>query len=114
MTAREIHGLTRRITEDVFQDYGIILTVGIYASNTENEIYLEMKNRLLDLMSGYQEILQMHGFYVDTEKMQVSFDLIIDFKSGRKEAIRDDLVEQMKQFYPEYGFTVILDSDFSD
>lgn len=114
MTAREIHGLTRRITEDVFQDYGIILTVGIYASNTENEIYAEMKNRLSDLMSCYHEILQMHGFYVDTEKMQVSFDLIIDFKSERKQTIRDDLVEQMKQIYPEYDFTVILDSDFSD
>ena len=37
--------------------------------------------------------------------MQVLFDLIIDFKSGRKEAIRDALVEQMKQFYPKYGFT---------
>lgn len=97
-------------TAQYHRDYGIILT----ASNTENEIYAEMKNRLLDLMSGYHEILQMHGFYADTEKMQVSFDLIIDFKSGRKEAIHDALVEQMKQFYPGYDFTVILDSDFSD
>lgn len=101
-------------TAQYHRDYGIILTVGIYASNTENEIYAKMKNRLLYLMSGYHEILQMHGFYADAEKMQVSFDLIIDFKSRRKEAIRDALVEQMKQFYPGYDFTVILDSDFSD
>lgn len=114
MNAREIHSLTRSITEGVFHNYGIILTTGIYASNTTNEIYAEMKSRLLQLISGYPEIIQMHGFYVDTEKMQVSFDLIIDFKSERKMAIHDSLIDQIKQQYPEYDFVMILDSDFSD
>lgn len=114
MNAREIHSLTRNITEGVFVNYGIILTIGIYASNTTDEIYAEMKNRLLQLISGYPEIIQMHGFYVDTEKMHVSFDLIIDFNSERKMAIHDSLIDQMKQQYPEYDFVVILDSDFSD
>ena len=114
MSAREIHRLTRSITEDVYLNYGIILTVGIYATNTDNEIYVEMKNRLTELMSDYPEILQMHGFYVDVEKKQVSFDIIIDFESERKMEIRDALIGQMKQYYTDYDFVVILDSDFSD
>lgn len=114
MTAREIHSLTRSITEDVYCNYGIILTVGIYAANTDNGEYAEMKNRLSDQIKVYPEILQMHGFYVDEEKKLVSFDLIIDFKSEHKAEICDDLIEQMKQLYPEYDFAVILDSDFSD
>lgn len=68
MTAREIHGLTRSITEDVYYNHGIILTVGIYASNSDDERYVDMKNKLLKLSSGYPEILQLHGFYVDAEK----------------------------------------------
>ena len=114
MNAREIHSLTRSITEGVFVNYGIILTIGIYASNTTDEIYAEMKSRLLQLISDYPEIIQMHGFYVDTEKMHVSFDLIIDFNSEREMAIHDSLIDQMKQQYPEYDFVIILDSDFSD
>lgn len=114
MTTREIHGLTRNITENVYLNYGIILTVGVYASNTTDAKYMEMKDRLSHLASDYPEILQMHGFYVDTEKMLVSFDLIIDFKSERAIEIRDRLIKQMKQLYPEYDFSVILDSDFSD
>ena len=114
MNAREIHGLTRSITEDVYLNYGIILTVGIYATNTDNEIYVEMKNRLTELMSDYPEILQMHGFYVDIEKMQISFDIIIDFESEHKMEIRDALIGQMKQYYTDYDFIIILDSDFSD
>lgn len=114
MTTREIHSLTRNITENVYLSYGIILTVGIYASNNTNAKYMEMKDRLLHLTADFPEVLQTHGFYVDAEKMRVSFDLIIDFKSERTIKIRDGLIEQMKQLYPEYDFSVILDSDFSD
>ena len=114
MTTREIHSLTRSITEDVYYNYNIILTVGIYASNTADEKNAEMKDKLVQLTAGYPDVLQMHGFYVDTEKMLVSFDLIIDFKSKCKTEISDGLVEQMKKLYPEYEFAVILDSDFSD
>ena len=114
MTAREIHSLTRHITEEVYSGYGIVLTVGIYASNTDNEAYADMKNRLSERIAEIPEILQMHGFYVDDDKMLVSFDLIIDFQSERMHEIRDSLTEQMKQLYPAYDFAVIFDSDFSD
>lgn len=114
MNAREIHSLTRNITEDVYLNYNIILTVGIYASNTTNGMFAEMKEKLLELTEEYSEILQMHGFYVDMEKMLVSFDLIIDFKAENKAEIRSQIIKKMKQLYPEYDFVVILDSDFSD
>lgn len=114
MNAREIHSLTRNITEEVYHNYNIILTIGIYASNTTDVEYAEMKDSLAHLTADCPEILQMHGFYVDTDKKLVSFDLIIDFKSERKTEICDSLVEQMKQLYPEYDFAVIMDSDFSD
>lgn len=114
MTAREIHSLTRSITEEVHREYGVVLTVGIYASNTDDAAYAEMKNKLSGLIAKYPEVLQMHGFYVEEEKRLVSFDLVIDFQSKRKPEIRDSLIEQMKRLYPAYGFAVILDSDFSD
>lgn len=114
MTAKEIHNLTGRITQDVHRDYGIVLTVGIYASNTEGGVSAEMKGKLLERMAAYPEILQMHGFYVDEDRNQVSFDLVIDFKSKRQFDIRDSLIQEMKKLYPAYDFTVILDSDFSD
>ena len=114
ITAREIHALTRSITEDMYLNYGIVMTVGIYASNTSETVFSEMKSKLKSLTESEPEILQVHGFYADPERMTVSFDLIIDFKSRRKTEIRDSLIQQMKALYPDYDFYVILDSDFSD
>lgn len=114
MTAREIHALTRKLMEEVFTDFGIVLTIGIYASNTVDEKFARMKEELRSVISGYPEVLQMHGFYVDTEAGSVWFDLIIDFASKRKEEIRDEIVARMREKYPEYYFGVVLDSDISD
>lgn len=114
MTAREIHGLTRQITEDVYIAFGIILTVGIYASNTAGEVFAEMKRTLTDFVREYPEVLQMHGFYVDTEKMLVYFDLIIDFKAENKAEIESNIIRRMKQRFGEYEFIAVLDSDVSD
>lgn len=114
MTAREIHGLTRQITNDVFAAFGIILTVGTYASITKGEIFAEMKRTLSNLIEEYPEILQMHGFYADMEKMTVYFDLIIDFKTENKEQIEDEVIRRMKERFTDYEFVAVLDSDVSD
>ncbi|MCM1181916.1 MAG: cation diffusion facilitator family transporter [Roseburia sp.] len=113
-TAGELHGLFRRIMEDVYANYGILLTIGLYAANTTDDACAQMKAKLSELIQEYPEVLQMHGFYVDTEKMEVSFDLIIDFKSARKTEIRDEILETMSAAYPQYGFQAVLDNDFSD
>lgn len=113
-TAKDIHALTRRISEDVFQDFGILLTIGIYASNTSVGEFAGMKEELRSLIVEYPEVLQMHGFYVDTGRGLVTFDLIIDFESKRKEMIRDQLIARMKERYPDYDFAVVLDSDIRD
>lgn len=114
LTAREIHSLSYSISEDMYINYGIIMTIGIYASNTSDDLVAQMKSKLDGLVKQYPEILQMHGFYVDEEKMAVSFDLIIDFNSERKQQIKDEVLTAMSETYPEYKFRAILDNDFSE
>lgn len=114
LTAREIHSLSYSISEDLYINYGIIMTVGIYASNTANGLYAQMKSELSGILENYPEIMQMHGFYVNEEKNAVSFDLIIDFKSERRQQIKDEILQKMSEMYPKYSFSIILDNDFSD
>lgn len=114
LTAKELHRLFRKIMEDIYMNYGVLLTIGLYASNTTDSEYAQMKSKLSELIQDYPEVLQMHGFYVDTEKMEVSFDLIIDFKSERKLQIRDEILKSMSDIYSQYKFYTVLDNDYSD
>lgn len=113
MTAQRIHGLTRKITADVYNTFGIILTVGIYASNTSDEKALEIKNQVEELLQEYPQVLQMHGFYIEQELQAVSFDLIMDFEADASR-IREEILQKLTAKYPDHHFAIIIDSDYSD
>lgn len=113
MTAKEIHRLTREITVDVYKDFGIILTLGIYASNDSGE-FKDIKNYLTKLIKEYKYILQIHGFYVDEKNKSISFDLIFDFDCENPELIKNDIIRKIKEKYPKYDYNAIIDLDISD
>ena len=112
MTADKIHKLTRKISVDVYMEFGIILTIGIYASNNSEKAE-EIKAALLDIANNYPGCLQVHGFYLDEENKTVTFDLVTDFKANASE-ICENITGEIKSKYPEYEFHVVLDSDYSD
>lgn len=112
MTAKQIHKLTRRIQSDVFEEFGIILTLGIYASNTTGD-FGKYRQIAEDAIATHPEILQMHGFYIDDETKHITFDLIIDFKVDAHK-ICAEVVDEVSEKIPDYKIDVILDSDFSD
>ena len=113
MTAKDLHTLTRKIIVDIFNEFGIILTVGIYASNDSGE-YKDMKSRIINTVKKYKEIKQIHGFYVDKKNKDIYFDLIFDFKCKNKDDIKNEIINKLEEEYSNYKFSIILDDDISD
>lgn len=113
MTAREIHRLTRQITLDIYYALGIVITIWIYANNDEWE-YWEIQKELNQIIKNYENIIQMHGFYVDDSNNHVSFDLIFDFKEDHPEKIVKKIKKEIKSKFPDYEYSVIIDNDVSE
>ena len=114
ITVKQFHSLSRALTQEVYTDFGIILTIGAYASNTSNPKSAEMRKSIEEEIKKYPHILQMHGFYVDEINSEVYFDLIFDFDEENRESIVAKIVDKLKENYPEFSFNPILDRDFSD
>lgn len=112
MTARGIHVLTRRISEQAYVKFGIILTVGVYAANTTGK-FGEMRKKLEGYIAECPEIVQMHGFYVDEDEKICTFDLIVDFDHDAQKTA-DKIKNEMRESYPDYTFDAVLDTDVSD
>ena len=113
MTAEELHILTRQITYDIFEEFGIIITIGIYAANDKGE-FGEIKKELAKLIKEYEHVKQVHGFYVDKKNNNVYFDLIIDFECKNPEEVKDSMIEKLESKYEKYKFNIILDADITD
>ena len=110
LTAREIHKLTREITFKIYKEFSIALTVGIYARNDK---YDYIRKDLDEIVSQYEEVLQIHGFYVYEDEKLVSFDIIVDFDADRKR-VKDEILEKIKSMHPEFNYIIIDDYDVSD
>ncbi len=110
LTAEDIHTLSRVISTKVYGELSIILTVGIYARNDKYEY---IRRDLEEITSEYEEVLQIHGFYVyETEKL-ISFDIIVDFDADR-EKVKEEILSKIKAQYPEFNYLIIDDYDISD
>ena len=114
LTAKEIHPLTRKISQEVYLKFGVILTIGIYASNTSNPEIKEIRKCLMDHVKEVPSIKQVHGFYVDEELKTISFDILIDFEEKDPEGIKNDIIEKLKEHHPSYNYFVVIDNDYSD
>jgi cation diffusion facilitator family transporter len=109
MTAKEIHVLTRVIQELCSRKFNIIMTVGVYASNDSDEVSHQLKEDLLSIVAKHEEIIQMHGFYVDFKNNLVSFDLIFSFKVEHPEEAKKKVIEEMRALHPDYHYYVNID-----
>ena len=114
LSVDDVDRITRKIQVDVFQKTGIILTgIGVYSFNTADDEAAQMRNALQKAVMSYDWALQMHGFYADTKKKTIRFDVVISFDIDRKEAMQT-LYSEIGTLYPDYELTIIPDVDVTD
>lgn len=114
LTVAQVDALTRRIETNVFHQTGVILTgVGVYARNTSNEEVALIHNKVQQLVLAHDWALQLHGFYVDLEKKDMQFDVVLSFDVDHKEAA-DLLTRQIQAEYPQYHIQITPDVDIAD
>ena len=114
MSVDEVDRITRRIQTDVFKKTGVILTgIGVYSFNTSDDEAAKMRNAIQKTVMAHDWALQMHGFYADTEKKTIRFDVVVSFEVDRKEAL-ETLCGEVKALYPEYDILIVPDVDIAD
>lgn len=110
LSALDIQKLTRNISAKIFNEFSIVLTVGIYA---RNNTYSNIRDDLYHIASKYPEVLEIHGFIVYEEEKTITFDIIVDFDADR-EAVKEKILKNIKEKHPEFNYVMIDDYDVSD
>ena len=114
LTAKEIHPLTRSIAVQVYEKFGIIMTIGIYASNSSDSQIVKIKEAIREEVFSHPTIKQMHGFYCDQEIKAISFDVIVDFGDKESSKTIEEIKKNLGEKFPDYHFYIVEDKDFAD
>ena len=114
-SADQIDTMTREINDKVYHSRKIVMAaVGIYSVNTKDDKAAEIRKQIRDIVMGHEHVLQMHGFYIDFEKMKIQFDMIVGFEAKDRHAIYDHVSQEIKEKYPEFDVEIVMDTDYSD
>lgn len=114
MDAHEIHGLTRRISEQMYERHGIIMTVGVYSIATGENKRAELQNAVMQTLARHKEILQVHGFYYFEKEHRISVDVVPDISVHDEAALNSQLTDEIKALVPGEEVTVVIDHNYSE
>ena len=114
MTAHQIHGLTRGISELMFSKYGIIMTVGVYSVATGDNKNVELQRKVIQALTSQEHVVQVHGFYFDNDKNIASVDVVPDRVITDDEAFVSLLSEKLKAIVPDTPISILIDHNYCD
>lgn len=113
MTVDKVDVLTRKLTDRVYRETGVILTgIGVYSHNTDSEAE-KIRRNIESKVLAHDWALQMHGFYLDEVKKIIRFDVVMSFDIPHSEGIKT-ICEEVKEMYPEYDLVIVPDIDITD
>lgn len=113
MTVNQVDVITRKLTEAVFRETGVVLTgVGIYSRNSGSKAE-EMRMVIEEKVLAHEWALQMHGFYIDEEIKMIRFDVVMSFDISHSEGIKI-LKNEIEELYPGYKIIIVADIDITD
>lgn len=114
-SADKLDKLLREITIKVFNEHNVILTaIGVYSVNTTDEEIIETKKRVQEIVMSVKHVLQMHGFYLVKEAKTIRFDIVVSFEAPDRRAVYANVLEAVKEAYPDYRLQVTMDTDFAE
>ena len=114
MTVDEIDKLSRRVERKIYDHYGVTLTgIGVYSSNCHDASALAMRQTVDSIIEPYDWALQMHGFYVDSQRKEMRFDVVLKFDTDVRQAL-DTLRADTLNAFPGYTIDIVPDIDISD
>ena len=114
MSAFEIHGLTRQISSRMYDKYGIIMTVGVYAVYTGDTECSELQKKIMETLSAHKEIVQVHGFYCSKNEKYLSVDVVPDISVHNDEVLVKQLTDDIQPLVPEMKVIIVVDHNYSE
>ena len=111
MRAVEISKLSRRLIQKA-DELGLTLTaVGISGTNSGSPESNRIWDEILDVVRLHKNILRAYSFDANFKEKQISFSITPDPNEPDKEAARQDLMNELKNHFPDMTFDIQILSE---
>lgn len=107
--------VSRELQTDILNRFGVYLSaIGVYSVNTDKQDIIDIREDIREIALKSEYVNQIHGFYIDTEKKIMRFDLVISFSAKNRRKVHEDVISLIQKKYPDYSIQAGLDTDFNE
>ncbi len=115
ITIKRLDQIQREITYLIYEKYNVAIeAVGVYSKNSDATLAGRLRTEIANIVTKYEHVKQIHGFYLDEVRDRIVFDMVVSFDESDRVALREKVIAELKEVYPQYDFSIALDRDFSD
>ena len=114
MSAHDIHGLTRRISTQMYERHGIIMTIGVYAVATGENRRAELQSKAMQTLAAHKDIVQVHGFYYSEKNKYLSVDVVPDISVHNEDAFISQLTAEIQPLVPDQQVVIVVDHNYTE
>lgn len=114
MSAHDIHGLTRKISMQMFERHGIIMTVGVYAIATGENKRTELQTKVMQTLAAHKDIVQVHGFYYSEKDNMLSVDVVPDISVHDDATLINQLTTEIQPLVPDMQVFIVVDHNYTE
>ena len=108
-TLNEAYEIINRIKRAIKEKYNISLSIEIYTVNVYDEEIVSIRERLREIAMSHDNVLGMHGFYINKEKKYIKMDIVIDFKEEFPAKLAKIIKEEMSKSLIGYAIDIKVD-----
>ena len=112
MPVYDIHGLTRKISNYMFEKHGIIMTVGIYAVATGENRRADLQFKVMQTLAAHKDIVQVHGFYYSEKDNLLSVDVVPEISVHDDAALVSQLTSEIQPLVPGVQVIIVIDHNY--
>ena len=114
LSAYDIHGLTRRISIQMYERHGIIMTVGVYAIATGENRRAELQAGVMQTLTAHKDIVQVHGFYYSEKERFLSVDVVPSLSVRDETAFVSQLTAEIQPMVPDQQVVIVVDHNYNE
>lgn len=114
MTAREIHRLTRSIAQRIYEQFHVILTVGVYAISTDQSESGRLQHDVMSFAAQHEGVMQVHAFFYYEDRNLITLDVVPEESVKDPAAFVDTIEGDLRRQFPRYHFSIVVDHNYSE
>ena len=114
LSGQDIHGLSRKISLQMYRDHAIVMTVGVYAVATGENQRAEIQALVMRTLTARKDLDQIHGFFYDEKENLVTVDVIPDLTVKDEPALCGELTRELGALLPGKTVLVTVDHNYSE